>query len=96
MPEVVERTKRPVKVRTREWTGSNVEEMREFCGDDFRVGYQPSSHGPAEAAEVYDKLHDTWINVYPGQHVVCGVRGEFYPIDAAVLKETYEPAGALA
>jgi hypothetical protein len=94
MPEVVERTKRPVKVRTREWTGSNVEEMREFCGDAFRT--VPASPREPITAEVYDWLHDTWVGMYTGHHVVCGVRNEFYPIDGAVLKETYEPAGALA
>jgi hypothetical protein len=95
MPEVVERTKRPVKVRTREWTGDNVEEMREFCGDAFRLVYdQPG--GRRIGAEVWDKLHTTWIKVYIGHHVVQGVRNEFYPIDGAVLEETYEPAGALA
>jgi len=93
MPNIVERTKRPVTVRTREWTGLNVEEMREFCGGAFRVIYQPASDSPA-TAEVYDKLHDSWIGVYPGHHVVEGVRKEFYPIDESVLEETYKPAEA--
>jgi hypothetical protein len=95
MPEVTERIKRPVRVRTLEWTGDNLAEMRAFCGHYFRLLYDEPG-GRRIGAEVFDKLHASWITVYVGQHVVQGVRGEFYPIDGAVLEETYEPAGALA
>lgn len=88
MPEIVERTKRPVTVRTREWTGDNLDEMREFCGECFRLplGWPKD---PRITAEVYDRLHSTWIGVYTGHHVVCGVRGEFYPIEQEAMDETY-------
>lgn len=93
MPSVTMRRKRPVTVRTLLWTGLNQEEMREFCGGAFRV-IAPT--GPSResriTAEVFDELHSTWVGVYTGHHVVRGVRGEFYPIDDAVLNETYEPA----
>lgn len=95
MPAVTMRRKRPVTVRTLLWTGFNEEEMREFCGGAFRL---VTPAGPSQesriTAEVFDELHSTWVGVYTGHHVVCGVRNEFYPIDAAVLEETYEPAEA--
>lgn len=97
MPSVTMRRKRPVTVRTLLWTGLNQEEMREFCGGAFRV-IVPK--GPSQdsriTAEVFDELHSTWVGVYTGHHVVRGVRGEFYPIDEAVLNETYEPADSEA
>ena len=39
---------------------------------------------------MYDRLHSTWVLVYTGQHIVRGVKGEFYPIAEDVLAETYE------
>lgn len=93
MPEIVERTKRPVKVRTRLWNGLNVEEMQEFtgAGNFHAVPPEDRIEDSEITAEVWDELHSTWVGVYTGHHVVRGVRGEFYPIDAAVLEETYEP-----
>lgn len=98
MPSVTMRRKRPVTVRTLLWTGLNQEEMTEFCGGAFRVIAATGPGGPGQdskiTAEVFDELHSTWVGVYTGHHVVRGVRGEFYPIDEAVLNETYEPADA--
>jgi hypothetical protein len=92
VPEVTERRKLPITVHTLEWDGTNSAEMFHFCGDAFRTVYDHASL--PVAAQVYDKLHDSWINVLPGQHIVRGIRGEFYPIDPDVLAETYAPAPA--
>lgn len=96
MPEIVERTKRPVTVRTRLWTGLNVEEMREFCGL-FPGGSVPlfAEPDPADgvyaSARVWNDQEHCWINVPVGHHLVAGPLGEFYPISPAALEETYEP-----
>jgi hypothetical protein len=87
---VTERRKLPITVHTLEWNGANSAEMFHFCGDAFRTVYDHASL--PVAAQVYDKLHDSWINVLPGQHIVRGIRGEFYPIDPDVLAETYASA----
>lgn len=84
MPEITTRVKRPVQVRTLEWTGENTAEMLAFTGaGNFLVG-------GTGTGKVYDKLHHTWVSTYPGQHVVEGVRGELYPIAADVLEQTYQ------
>jgi len=41
-------------------------------------------------AQVWDRLHSTWVGVKPGMWIVRGIRGEFYPIDDGVLADTYE------
>lgn len=84
MVEITSRTKRPVTVRTLEWTGTNREQMYQFTG----IG--PFMIREDGGAQVYDRLHDSWVNVYPGQHVVQGVAGEFYPIAPDVLARTYQ------
>lgn len=39
---------------------------------------------------VYDRLHDAWIPLAPGDWIMRGVQGEFYPIKADILETTYE------
>lgn len=96
MPEVTERQKRPVRVRTLEWTGLNLDEMQEFtgAGNFHAVPPEDRTEDSEITAQVWDELHSTWVGVYTGHHVVQGVRNEFYPIDAAVLADTYEPLEA--
>ncbi|MER7815612.1 hypothetical protein [Streptomyces sp. NPDC096153] len=90
--------KLPVEVEAIEWTGNNEAELIEFTRDYFRAvpadEQRAIPRAPGITAEVYDALHATWVGVKTGQHVVRGVKGEFYPIDPAVLAETYEPAEA--
>lgn len=84
--------KRPVVVSAIQWTGHNEREIREWCGPSMFGALQPAVHrDPEITAEVLDTLHSTWVGVKTGQWIVRGVKGEFYPIDEAVLAETYEP-----
>lgn len=41
-------------------------------------------------AQVWDKLHSTWVGVKIGDWIIKGVKGEFYPCDKNVFQETYE------
>ena len=78
--------KKPVEVQIAgPWDGTDAafDEMTMFTTNLFRR----SGDG---WAQVYDSLHDTWVNVKPGQYVVRGVRGEFYPLDPAALVDTYD------
>jgi hypothetical protein len=86
--------KKPVVIEAIQWTGDNEAAVQEFAGasnfyaldDEDRAG----SGDPEATATVFDKLHSTWVLVYAGQHVIRGVKGEYYPIAADVLAETYE------
>ncbi|MEU6376770.1 hypothetical protein [Streptomyces sp. NPDC046909] len=93
--------KKPVEVDTIQWTGTNEADVQAFaCGpsrfyalaEEDRVGCDD----PEATAAVFDTLHSTWILVYTGQHIVRGVKGEYYPIAEDALAETYEPAEASA
>lgn len=93
---VVRYRKKPVEVDTIQWTGDNEAEVHAFTGPkNFHV-IPAEAHGaaPGITASVYDRLHDTWVAVYTGQHIVRGVKGEYYPIAESVLAETYEPVEA--
>ena len=41
--------------------------------------------------QVYDYLHETWVNFNMGDYIIKGVQGEFYPCKADIFAATYEP-----
>jgi hypothetical protein len=96
---VVRRRKKPVEVDTIQWTGTNEHEVQEFTGGPS-VFYaldaedRAGCDDPEATATVFDNLHSTWVLVYTGQHIVRGVKREYYPIAEDVLAETYELADA--
>ncbi|WP_055696520.1 hypothetical protein [Streptomyces silaceus] len=93
---ITRRRKKPVEVDTLQWTGDNEAAVQDFVGGPA-VFYalddadRENSDDPEATAAVFDELHSTWVLVYTGQHIVRGVKGEYYPIAEDVLAETYEP-----
>jgi hypothetical protein len=94
--------KRPVEVEAIRWTGDNESEVVAWAGRDPQAaGYfnrldpedRENSDDPDATAQVFDRLHSTWVLVFTGQWIVRGVKGELYPIADDVLAETYEPVG---
>ena len=83
--------KKPVEVTAVQWTGDNEAEVRALAGEHFHA-VDPEDRGddPDQTAALLDE-HSAWVEVYDGQWIVKGVRGEFYPITSEVLAETYEP-----
>jgi hypothetical protein len=82
--------KLPVTVEAIQWTGDNEQEIRDWTDGGFETTAPGDYDNPEITAIVWDALHDTWVGVKTGQSVLRGVKGEFYPIDAEVLAETYE------
>jgi len=90
---IIRYRKRPVEVDTCRWDGDNEAELRCFTGGNFNK-LAPEDRDrcddPDATGEVFDRLHSTWVLVYTGDSIIRGVQGEFYPIRADVLDETYE------
>lgn len=82
--------KKPVEVEAVRWTGQNVEELQAFAGERFEHLDLEDREDDADAG-IFDVLHSTWVKVYPGQWVIKGVAGEFYPCAHDVFQQTYEP-----
>lgn len=76
--------KKPVAIDAIQWTGDNIDELRELDG----------------FTEVHARLGDKLIiHTLEGDHradigdyIIRGVRGEFYPCKKDIFEETYEPA----
>ena len=78
-------TKKPVTIEAVQWTGKNYDEMRHFlpCGvRRFDV----------------DGLHINTLEgdmrAAPGDYIIKGVKGEFYPCKPDIFKQTYSPVEA--
>jgi hypothetical protein len=88
-------THKPTVIEAVRWTGDNLGEVYELAGcERFRPVDDKGRPGddPEIAAEVYDRLHSTWIGVKTGQWVAKGTKGELWPIDDEVFRTTYDPA----
>lgn len=77
--------KRPVEVEAVQWTGGNVEDVRAFGGDD--IGYHHSTTGT-----LYIETMEGTMKALPGDWIIRGVQGEYYPCRPDIFKATYEPA----
>jgi len=93
------RTK-PVEIEAIQFTGGdkNFGDIREFCGgrmDDkwFMPNFmltQDIWEDRQIVAQVWDKLHSTWVGVKLNQWIIKGQKGEFYPCDPETFAWKYE------
>lgn len=42
---------------------------------------------------VFDKLHDTWVKFAPGDYIIKGSVGEFYPHERELFEKNYKQVG---
>lgn len=88
---------RIVEIEATQFKGDNWKEMWEWTDDEGRLNFRQAAdqtltthEGLPLTAEVFDKLHNAWIGVAPGQWIVRGVKGEFYPCDDETFHWKYE------
>lgn len=87
--------KKPVVVEAIQWTGSNLEEIRNFVGSDLIENY--IEHFDIERTLIKQTLAGIAINtlegtmmVNYGDYIIKGVNNEFYPCKPDIFHETYE------
>lgn len=72
--------KKPVVVEAIQWNGPPDDSaLEKFAGHWASIG-----------AEVYITTLEGAMRVSPGDWVICGVKGEFYPCKPDVFEATYE------
>lgn len=75
--------KKPIVIEAVQWTGENASEVKEFIGENkflFNL----------EDKEITIRTLEGEMNAIPGDYIIKGVKGEYYPIKADIFKETYE------
>ena len=86
--------KKPVDVEAVRWTGSNLEEIRNFVGSDLIEDCEELFDIKRElqkklASIAIDTLEGT-MRVDYGDYIIKGVKGEFYPCKSDIFLATYE------
>lgn len=81
--------KRPVVIEAVQWTGSNVDEIATFFGT-------PSTIVAACISEVLNERRlpivtlEGVVTASPGDWIIRGVAGEYYPCKPDIFAKTYE------
>lgn len=71
---------KPVIVEGVKWTGANLDEIKQFCN-----GLAHMSNGFLQV----ETMHGT-RRVIPGEWVLKGTQGEFYPVRPEVMEAKYQ------
>ena len=80
--------KKPVVIEAVKWTGENYEEMVDFENPSGigKIGLQ----GDCLTILTLEGIH----KANPGDWIIKGIKGEFYPCKPDIFKATYEPVDA--
>lgn len=94
--------KKPVEIEAIQLTEYNWDEIKAFCethrspGDSYDIDtFCPAGDNVLWAdrgikAELWNKLHSTWVGVKMNHWIIKGVQGEFYPCDPEGFEASYE------
>lgn len=74
--------KKPVVIDAIQWTGNNLNEIREFTNDPFAGKWTTTRIGITTLEGIMEASLNDWI--------IKGVKGEFYPCKPDIFKETYD------
>ena len=79
--------KHPLIIEAVQWTGDNTPEVQEFLGDRFMGQSYPHHYLVFRSIEGAFKASH---RVSPGDYIVRGIDGEFYPVKPSIFEMTYE------
>lgn len=82
--------KRPVKVEAIPWTGTNLEEIKDFVGDALHYEVPPASNGVFCPPVVSIQTYRGNMEVSQMDYIIRGVNGEFCPCKPDIFKRTYD------
>lgn len=79
--------KKPVVVEAVQWTGGNPYEIVDFAGDSVRH-YTEDFFDVAVTLDI--ETLEGVMTASPGDYIIKGVNGEFYPCKPDIFEKTYE------
>lgn len=68
------------------WDGNNIEDIVKFTGKSEN---ELRRHPAGDHILLIETLEGT-MSVTPGNYIIKGIRGEFYPCESSILKESYK------
>lgn len=90
--------KKPVEIEAVQWTGLNKAEITEFCND---LVAKEDDDSLAESLIAFDTFPLVKGNVFiktlegvhkasPGDWIIRGIKGEYYPCKPDIFEQTYD------
>jgi hypothetical protein len=77
--------KKPVEITAVQYTGNNIEDIRLFARDKLGVDVDATGE-----RTVFIHTLEGNMEISPGDYVIKGVDGEFYPCKPGIFWKTYE------
>jgi hypothetical protein len=90
--------KRPVVIEARQYQdglgGGNRQELAQWCGGGWTARYRPTETPGVDHVVLVITIptREGVMDADPGDWIIKGVQGEFYPCKPEIFAETYEPA----
>lgn len=81
--------KRRLEIEAVQWTGYNLQEIKDFTGNDASVKYEEGDDNVV--ADLYIHTLEGKMHASKGDYIIRGIRGEYYPCKPNIFEETYEP-----
>lgn len=81
--------KRLIVVQAVQWTGTNVDSILGFVL--ARASVRDESFQRDRPRVLIIETPEGEMRAEPGDWIICGVRGEFYPVKPDIFDATYEP-----
>lgn len=87
--------KKPIVIEAIQWTGENVEEIKNFTNGQIK--YQVAIGGSKYGEGYPQKYTSLVIPTLEGDHlalrgdwIIKGIKGEYYPCNSSIFQLTYE------
>ena len=80
--------KKPIVVQAVIFTGENYDKIEKFVGENF-LGKGFKLENDRRDYFVIRTLEGP-VNCYPGEYIVKGTSGEFYPVKPKIFKQVHE------
>ena len=82
--------KKPVNIAAIQWTGNNIDEIKAFIGKDTNKCYGVYLKEKPEKVNLVIETLEGNHTASPGDFIIRGVKGEYYPCKPDIFEQTYE------
>lgn len=83
--------KRQIEVDAMLWEGGDFEVLTDFCGMNWSRADTKDmpNFEEKENVVIYNTMERQWLQVPVGYWIIRGIKGELYPCEPNIFKETY-------
>lgn len=82
-------TKKPVTIEAIQWTGTNKDEIIDFCGEACVFNTEKISKVKTKNKLLIRTLEGI-MEASIGDYIIKGIKGEFYPCKEDIFELTYD------